>query len=199
MMPVMPDRPARGWWRRNLWGLLLVFPMIIVALAVPFVNDAYDRWFHLEPIVPVNGSHGAWADYADGRMRLLELAQVDIQNHSKKPVTVPGARVWRARAAFDTPTGDTYGGCKVKLEDAEGRTFDDRPQEISSAALSYDYGCTPPSDLGAKPSARPTPSGGGRVRFDNTYYFVLPASARAVAVRVFLATKAPRYARLTAP
>ena len=195
---MMPVAAPRGWWRRNLWGLLLVLPMLALGLAVPFWNEAYDRWFHLNPTLPVTGAKGAWADYAGGRIRLLELGPVELQDYSKKPFTVPGTRIWRARTAFDTPTAETYGGCRVNAEDTDGRTFADRPPELSGAKVTSDFGCTPPLTFEASPGPSPSPSG-GRATFENTYYFVLPASARAVAVRVFLGTKAPRFARLTAP
>jgi hypothetical protein len=170
--------------------------MLALGLAVPFWNEAYDRWFHIKPTLPVAGAHGAWADYAGGRIRLLELGPVELQDYSKKPITVPGARIWRARAAFDTPKAETFGGCRVNAEDADGRTFADRPLELSGAKVTSDYGCTPPLNFDASPSPA---ASGGRATFENTYYFVLPASARVVAVRVFLGTKAPKFARLTAP
>jgi hypothetical protein len=191
---MMPDEPVRGWWRRNLWGLLLVTPMVLLAMAVPFKNEVYDRWFHLKPISPINGQHGAWVDYAGARVRLLELTPAVVETYGKKTFTVPGAQVWRARAAFDTPNDHTLGGCQVELEDNDGRLFADRPSEITTASLSTDYGCTPPTRISSSPA--PSPASGGRLQFENTFYFVLPASAHGVAVRLFLGTKAPKYARL---
>jgi hypothetical protein len=195
-LPPMPPPPRpRGWWRRNFWGLLVIPPAIVLALAIPFKEEVYDRWFHLKPTVALTPSadHG-WVFYKDTRVRLVETAKVDqLVDRSKKPVTVPGT-AWRAKLEYDAPKEDSLGGCHVYLEDTTGKTYGDRPDELGRASVPIGGGCTAPFPAFDAPPS-PSPTKGERYRFEDTYFFVLPASARPVAVRVELGTQMPRYVR----
>jgi hypothetical protein len=191
-----PARP-RGWWRRNIWGLLVLPPVVALSVAVPFREEVYDRWFQAEPRVPVTATQGVWVGYAGARLRLVESGLVDqVVDRAKKPFTVPGAKVWRARVGIDEPNEKALGGCQVFLEDAAGRQYSDRPQELNGASLPVGVGCKPPIHLDDGPSSGPSPSG-ARVRFEQTYFFVLPEAAEPVAVRVEVLTQMPRYVRFT--
>jgi hypothetical protein len=70
------------------------------------------------------------------------------------------------------------------LEDAQGRRYASSPSELASANLPIG-GCTPAYD------ATPAPE------YETEAYFVMPAGARPVAVRMSVRTLAPDYARLT--
>jgi hypothetical protein len=164
-----------GWWRRNVWGLVLLPVAVVAALIGPFVDTAYRDLFRSEPRIAIDGPGGAWATFAGGRMRLLKLETVPS-------FTVNGARVWHALVGYDA---STLGGCTVVLEDGDGRTFGADPVELSGANLDGDLGCGAPSD--------------GATRYELSYYFVLPAGARAAALRITVPTETPRYARLTPP
>jgi hypothetical protein len=188
---------TRGWWRRNLWGLLVLPPAVALSVAIPFKEEVYDRWFKLEPRVPVTATQGVWVGYAGARLRLLESGLVDqVTDRAKKPFAVPGAKVWQARVGIDEPNEKALGGCQVFLEDSAGRKYSDRPPELNGAALPFAAGCVPPIDVDEGPSSGPSPSA-TRLRFEQTFFFVLPASAEPVAVRVELATLAPTYVRFT--
>ena len=191
-----PERVLRpGWWRRNVWGLVLLPVAVVAALIGPFVDTAYRDFFQSEPRVPVAGTSGAWVSFAGGRMRLLQLETVVPVDYGKKPITVTGAKVWHARVGYDAPAESSkFGGCRVFLEDAEGRTFSADPVELSGADVDSDLGCGAPTL-----SASPPPSAGALVQYEISYYFVLPASARAAALRITVATETPRFARLTPP
>jgi hypothetical protein len=166
-----------------VWGLVLLPFAVVAALVGPFVDTAYRQFFETTPRISVDGTGGAWASFAGGRMRLLKLETVDS-------ATVSGARVWHALVGYEAPAASAsdspkLGGCRVFLEDGQGRTFSADPVELSSARLDSGLGCSAPSD--------------GQTQYEISYYFVLPTGARAAALRITVATETPRYARLTPP
>jgi hypothetical protein len=174
-----------GWWRRNWWGLLALLPALALAI-VRQLPDAYDEYWKSQPRKPIGAAAGQWVSFAGARMRLTELAEAkDVVDYDRHPFTVGhGVRIWRARLAFDTPDPDAIGGCRIQAEDGTGRTFDTNPSELSGAHIPY-AGCSPDTDKSPGPA------------FETVAYFVLPAGASPVAVRVTLLTQLPRYARLT--
>jgi hypothetical protein len=125
-------------------------------------------------------------------MRLVELAPATgLADFGGHPVALPaGARAWRARIAFDTPQPDALAGCRLTLEDAAGRTFEAGPAELQRARIPF-ASCVADRAAGTAPAP-------GNQAFETVAHFVLPESAPPAAVRVTVATKLPRYARLIA-
>ena len=180
-----------SWWRRNRWGLLALLPALVLALWSS-VADGYPLYWNAKPREPVTSPAGGWLAFAGARMRLVELAPATgLADFGGHPVALPaGARAWRARIAFDTAAPDAIAGCRLTLEDAAARTFEAGPAELQGARIPF-ASCRPDRAADAPPVS-------GRQAFETVAHFVLPTSALPAAVRVTVATKLPRYARLIA-
>jgi hypothetical protein len=186
--PVSQSPRGRGWWRRNVWGLLALLPVLAIAIA-PGINDWRDRTTNsqFEPRQPIAAAMTEWAAYAGGEIRLLELAPADLTDYSGKAFDLPeGLQTWRAVLEFRDPD-EKLGGCDVSLEDTTNRIFDPDPAELRGADKSFGS-CSP--GLSGGP---PGPS------FRSAFHFVLPVAARPAAIRFVLATQTPNYLRFAAP
>jgi hypothetical protein len=185
------DLVTGGWWRRNWWGLVALVPALVLAFYAP-VKDLDDRYGSGQPRQPVGSVPGGWVEYGGARMRLVDLGRADdVKTYDGRPVTFAGGeRIWRATLEFAAQDPDTIGGCELLLESSAGSTFSNDPMELDQASANVvDRGCLP--DILAPPAP------GAPYRADS--YFVVPSTARPVAVRVMLPTKLPRYARLAPP
>jgi hypothetical protein len=174
------------WWRRNRWGLVALVPALALAFYAP-VHDFYQRYWFDKPRQPLSAASGGWVDYAGARMRLVDLRDVthEVTDYDDKPFPLPaGVRIWRATLEFIAADSEKILGCRLAMESAAGSTFDANPNELSGADVRY-AGCAP-SGLGTPPP-----------QYQTVAYFVLPSSARPVAVRVTLETLLPGYARLS--
>jgi hypothetical protein len=184
----VPITAAPGWWKRNRWGVLGLVPALAAALALP-AEEFYDRRNRQRPVQPVSAGPGAWTDYGRARIRLMVLAApTDIQAFNGKPYAPPaGTRVWRVvlELRADKPA-EALGGCEVFLEDDRGRTFEHSPTELGGARLPSAL-CTPGSEAGNVTGP-----------YESRFHFLLPADATAIAVRLWVVTALPEYARLTA-
>jgi hypothetical protein len=180
---------TKGWWRRNLWGLIALLPVIALALG-PSVKeglDLYNRVDAHEAVLP--GSDG-WVSYSGVRMRLVGFAPAtDLQTYDGEPWQPPAnTKVWRATVAIDAGAKwatDKYAvaGCNLKLEDTEGRQFTANPAEMSGSNPSRRVASCSPED-----DDTPTP-------WEVEAYFLLPESAQPAALRIIRGTDLPRYAR----
>lgn len=179
------------WWRRNWWGLLVLVPALAAAFYAP-VTDFYHQYWFAHPHQPVNSTAGGWVDYGNARMRLIDLSRVDdVEDYAGKPVTFAGdAQVWHGTLEIAAKNPDDMYACEMVLESSGGSTFDHDPSELGQVDADLrDQGCAP--DILAKPTPG-TP-------YRTNVYFLLPSTARPVAVRIWMATLLPRYARLTPP
>jgi len=173
---------THGWWRRNRWGLIVLVPVLALAIGLQ-LDDAYHLYWNGQPRQPVAAGPDGWADFAGGRIRLVELGPAaDVEAPTR-------TQVWRARLEFAVPAQDTLGACDISVEDEAGRVFEARPDELIGADVPFPS-CTPELDTPARNATGP-------VTFSTVAHFVLPAGARPVAVRVTQLTALPRYARLT--
>jgi hypothetical protein len=178
----------RGWWRRNLWGLLLVLPLLAGLFAFN-ADITYDRNYRQqtkEP-VPVDGTGRAVLD--DYAVRVMELAPVENEleidqlmgfGQSAPPSTV---KIWRALVAIDAPRTDesTVFSCKSWLEDAAGRRYGMNPTEVGHAPHAFG-GCSPDNE------EQPVP-------YTTTVVFLLPAETRPTALVLTWLDRLPRYIR----
>ncbi|MEJ3745251.1 hypothetical protein WEI85_18405 [Actinomycetes bacterium KLBMP 9797] len=183
--PVAP--PARGWWRRNLWGLIALVPVFALAIA-PAAKDGWDLYNRIEAHEAVPAGADGWVTYAGARIRLVELAPATgLQNYREQPFTPPkGVRVWRATLAFETSDPQGMVSCGIELEDRAGRRYSDAPNELSGAADLGFSNCAPEDDNTPSP-------------YQTFAYFALPESATPAAIRITRPTGLPRYAHLPAP
>ncbi|GAA4715129.1 hypothetical protein [Phytohabitans rumicis] len=179
-----PTAP-KGWWRRNLWGLLALVPVLALAMG-PGVKEGLDVYNRVDFHEAVNPGADGWVSYSDARIKLAELAPTtDVKTYGGEPFPVPaGTRVWRATITFEASTTKAVGGCTLALEDKDGRMFGPNPDELDGARVGFPA-CTPEDDNAPSP-------------WQTVTYFVLPESATPAAVWVSRATSMPRYARLPA-
>ncbi|MEJ3748338.1 hypothetical protein WEI85_34270 [Actinomycetes bacterium KLBMP 9797] len=182
-----PARPERGWWRRNLWGLIALVPLFALAIA-PAAKDGWDLYNRVEAHEAVPAGADGWVTYAGARIRLVELAPATgLQNYREQPFTPPkGVRVWRATLAFETSDPQGMVSCGIELEDRAGRRYSDAPNELSGAADLGFSNCAPEDDNTPSP-------------YQTFAYFALPESATPAAIRITRPTGMPRYAHLPAP
>jgi hypothetical protein len=176
-----------GWWRRNCWGLVGLVPAAAVILALT-VEGYYYRVYAGQPRQPIAAEADGRYVLGDAHIRLVELAPVtDLKTYSGEPFTPPAnVAIWRARIEFDAPAEPQIGGCVLTAEDERGRVYDDDPtHELRGAAGVVGESCLAPYDAT------------GPSRYVNSVYFALPRNARVVAIRISLATRLPRYVRLT--
>jgi len=175
----------RGWWRRNLWGLVLL-PVAAAAALYPGLRDMYETYWQRQPHVALPVDAAGWAALDGARMRLVELIAVDeVPSGFGPPTRAPArTRVWRSTVEF---AGDPTAveGCTIALEDRDGTTYGANPTELGSLLIA---GCTPPD--GTAPTAR---------SYQVVAYFLLPQARAPAAVRVSVPTQLPRYVRLPAP
>ena len=152
------------------------------------IVDGYEKWAKLTPTQAVSGQPGAWVDFADARLRLRSLEEVDgLTDWTGRPLDLPPTvRVWQAVIEIDAPSGARIEACDVVLQDVTGDTYEADPDELDDADIEPFYGCLRPSSGPATGPYTVTPS------------FITPA-VEVVGVRVTLGTELPRYAWLTPP
>jgi hypothetical protein len=115
----------------------------------------------------------------------VEVARAVPVDWSGQPLPLPdGAGAWRVTLDFDAPDPERLVGCELVLEDGAGRMFDTGAAELSGADTPLG-GCTPEAEE-AGPGYR------------TVSYFVTPESTQPEAVRLWLRSELPRYARLPA-
>lgn len=174
----------QGWWRRNRWGLLALIPMLAAAGWVHY-DDVHDSYWASRPREPVAADASGWVFFAGARIRLVGLEPAtDLRTFGGEPFQPPaGVAAWRATIVLQAPDQEALTGCALLLEDAAGNTYEANPRELDGARVPF-ASCTA-DDEPAPPS------------YETVAYFATPVSAQAAAVRVTVATRLPRYARLT--
>ncbi|MBX6750752.1 MAG: hypothetical protein IRY85_13955 [Micromonosporaceae bacterium] len=152
------------------------------------IVDGYDKWHNLTPTEAVTGRPGEWVDFADGRLRLQSLTEVeDLTDGTGQPVDLPASvRVWRAVIEIDAPVDASLEACDIELQDVRGDTYAADPDELADADIEPFYGCLRPFD---GPETGP---------FTVTATFITPRVA-VKGIRVTVGTELPRYAWLTPP
>jgi len=184
---VEPAPTAKGWWRRNTWGLIAVIPLFAIAAGLVFIDPAY-RFWNNRASQPVSPGEGSWVSLPGVRLRLGGFDAITLLDFRKKPVSLPpDTMAWRAVIEFQVDDEQVARGCKVQLEDAAGALYGVQPAEMSRARV---------NDVGL-PCAPKDPGQGKLTRYSTPVYFVLPADAEPVAIRVIWRSQNPRFARLT--
>jgi hypothetical protein len=179
---------TRGWWRRNIWGLVLLLPLVL-GLFASNLSTAYDRHYRSqakEP-VPVDGTGQAVLD--DYALRVIELAPVENELDVDRLVGFgqeappSSTRVWRAIVSVDAPRDEnsTVSVCKSWLVDEAGRRYTNNPDELGRAPHVFGE-CSPDDD------DQPSP-------YATTMVFLLPAEARPAALVITWLDRLPRCVR----
>jgi hypothetical protein len=180
----------RGWWRRNVWGLLLVVPLA-AGLFVSNAGEFYRRnYTHLpkEPVA-VDGTGRAAID--DRAVRVVEITSVDGPEDIERlvgfgPDLPSGVRIWRVIVALEGTDKDRVSDCEATLLDADGRAWEPDPAELHGTFKNSIFMCWPDDD------EQPSP-------YLSTMYFLLPAEARPATLRIFWDDRLPRYIRFPVP
>jgi hypothetical protein len=182
---------TRGWFRRNVWGLILV-PPLVAGLFAFNAGGLYKANYTLRPKqpVPVDGTGLATLDGYE--VRLAELApvenEVDVKqllgfNGQPLPATV---KIWRLILTVRVPEGSRQdsgiGTCRVSLEDDAGNRYGAGPSELRGGPVSVAGSCYADDD------DQPMP-------YTATSVFLLPAQRRPTSVVITWIDRLPRYVR----
>ncbi|WP_460844946.1 hypothetical protein [Phytohabitans suffuscus] len=180
-MPAAPK--AKGWWRRNLWGLIVLLPVLALAVG-PSAKDGLDVYNRRGPHEAVLPGGDGWVSYSGARMRLVDFGPAtDLKTYGGDAFQPPGStRAWKATVEFEAADKESVAACNLALEDGDGRLFSANPSELTGARTPFPS-CTPADDDAPSP-------------WQVDMYFVTPESARPAAVRIARGLELPRYARL---
>lgn len=167
---------TRGWWRRNVWGLILVLPLTagLFALNADGLYDANIRFKPRDP-VPVDATGTAVLD--DFRVAVDSFGPVPADDPAllEYDIALPrSVQAWRAVVRFDGPE-DELSPCSVGLIDEHDRIY-------SSQSIGA---------VGCQPDEFDSPS-----PFTTTFYFLLPEPTQPQALQITWPVLLPRYVRL---
>ena len=180
----------RGWWRRNVWGLVLLLPLLAGLVGLNG-HVIYVRNYAERPNEPVPVDATGKATLGDYAVRVIELAPVENEQELKRlrPFDSPGlpgsVKVWRLILSVEAPADSFVGQCRIRLnDDATGRSFAMGPSELTGdgSMRATSDGCYPDDD------EQPAP-------FTATTFFLLPAETRPSAVIITWDARLPRFVR----
>jgi hypothetical protein len=176
-----------NWLRRNRWGLVLVVPAMVLALALP-VHDAYGQFWKTAPRTAVTQGSSGWVAYDDATMRLTALTSVThLTGFSDEAIAVPsGLEIFIASIEFQSTSPSKLVGCNMSMEDSTGATYATDMDIVSDLGVDVTFPSCTPDSIGKPPAT-----------WTAKVYFVAPAGARPVAVRIVIGKLLPKYARLT--
>lgn len=178
---------GRGWWRRNLVGLIAIVPMMVAVLATNW-NSLYWQVWKSEPRLALNTAPQAWVPFSGAEMRLVEFGPAgNLTGSGNRPVTLPkGVTAWKAVVEFKAPDQESVAGCEIRLEDSQGRLYGLGADEISGVRGQTFITCTKPSEQDS-------------TDYRTTMVFVTPEGVKPVAVQIRWVPLYPRFVRLNVP
>jgi hypothetical protein len=169
-----------------MWGLVALLPLTALFAAMALDRtDFFGRMLNGSPRTAVSAPHADWVSFSGAKMRLVALtATADLYDAAAKPLKLPDqVKAWRAVVEIQVDDQAKLAGCEMSLEDSAGRLFGTEPDELAAARIPAP-GCT------AEDKVLNT--------YQVTVFFVAPADAKPVAVRVVRHEALPTYARLVA-
>lgn len=174
----------KGFFRRNMWGLLGVLPATaLFAIVALDRTDFFGQQINGQPRAGVSAAPADWVTFSKARLRLVAMAATtDLYDTAGKPMKVPAElKTWKAVIEIQVDNQNDLADCEISLEDSEGRLFGTRPYELANLKM-------------------PTPACTAEDTALNAYqvivFFIAPADAKPVAVRVVRRAALPSYARL---
>ncbi|GIH10169.1 hypothetical protein Rhe02_82360 [Rhizocola hellebori] len=173
-----------GFFRRNMWGLLGLLPAIAAFTVVALDRtDFYGQQINGQPKAGVSAAPAEWVSYSKARLRLVNMAATtDLYDTAGKPLKMPAdLKTWRAVIEIQVDNQKDLADCEISLEDSEGRLFGTRPYELANLKM---------------PTPTCTAEDTALNAYQVTVFFIAPADAKPVAVRVVRAAALPGYARL---
>jgi hypothetical protein len=185
---------SRGWWRRNIWGLLALPPLVAGVIAVN-ADVLVERNLTRQPRQPILVELGETVTYGDASVRLVSLTPVEpnedlVGYDGSLPA---GLTIWQGIFDVDPDTEDSMiRGCMPTIEDSQGRRYGNYPNELHGGRKGSLNGLQDDSigDLNAPERSKADP-------FTSTSYFVMPTGNDPAGVRVVCETSLPRYVRFT--
>lgn len=177
---------TKGFWRRNKWGVIALVPVTAAFAAVALDRtDFFGQQLAGQPRSAIAAAPADWVDYSGAKLRLLALSPTaDLYDANAKRIKLADSiHVWKAVIEVQVENQSSLADCQLSLEDSVGRLFGTKPDELSAASI-------------------PAPTCTAEDKVLNTYqvtiFFVTPADAKPVAVRVVRREALPSYARLVA-
>jgi len=174
---------SHGWWRRNVWGLILVVPLTagLFAINAEIIYDANYGFTPQRP-APIDATGTAVLD--DYRAKLTSIDPVGRRDDelADRGITLPDSvQVWRAVVTFTGSPESSIGTCnEIALIDEDERAYSSAPDALDYLGA---YTCGPDDYEASSP-------------YTTTYYFLLPAQSRPQALRIVWRPLLPRYVRL---
>lgn len=129
-----------SWWRMNRWGLILMLPVLVAALAAGSFRlvTLYLPWFastgtHVEGAVTVT-TDSSFVVYPDGGDHTATLTPLDIVPVSSAPdeaylgdgsdlLAAPGARLWRLTTQVEADPAMSLVECRISLLGPDGTHY----------------------------------------------------------------------------
>ena len=180
----------KGWWRRNIWGLLLIVPLIAGTFAFG-IDEAYKYNYTMLPKepVPIDGTGRAVLD--DYAARLIEVKHVETEAELKRVERFGQDRlpsnvsVWRGILSIEAPEDSFVTLCDSWLVDGQGRRYRNAPSELGGDSRSF-AACGPDDEK------QPAP-------YTVTFYFLLPSGVRPTALLITWDPQLPRFIEFPIP
>lgn len=184
---------VHGWWRRNIWGLVALLPLIVGTFAFN-AGLFYDRNVLRRPTSPIVVAANQPVRYHDARIRLISLTEVEpTRQIVGEGHTLPaGVTIWRSVVEVDAPEESLISTGYLYLEDTLGRLYSASPSHLQGTAAVAFGGLSADReiDLDNPDAPRPNP-------YTSTRYYVMPSTVRPVGVRVVHTLELPRYVLFT--
>lgn len=177
---------AQGFWRRNLWGWLALAPAAAAfGLVALDRTDFFDQRLNGIPRTAISAAPADWVTFSGAKLKLVAItATADLYDTDGKPLKLPKElKAWRSVIDVQVEDQRQLADCELSLEDDAGRLFGTRPHELASARI-------PAPTCTAEDKALST--------YQVTVFFITPAEAKPVAIRVVSRPALPAYARLIA-
>jgi hypothetical protein len=172
----------RGWWRRNVWGLVLVLPLT-AGLFAGNADALYRMNIASEPRdpAPIDADGTAVLDDFQVAIDSFESVSEDDEALFERDITLADSvQAWRAVLHFTGPEKEMGNCTKVALVDAGGRVYPAGPSLLGGLGA---IGCLPDE------TDSPSP-------YISTVYFLLPAEAQPQTLRIVWEPLLPRYVGL---
>jgi hypothetical protein len=173
-----------GFFRRNMWGLLGLLPAVAAfAVVASDRTDFLDQQLNGQPRAGVSAAPADWVSFSKARLRLVAMAATtDLYDTAGRPMKLPpDLKTWRAVIEIQVDNQNDLADCEISLEDSLGRLFGTRPHELANLKMPIPTCTAEDTALNA---------------YQVTVFFVAPADAEPVAVRVMRQAALPSYARL---
>lgn len=138
------------WWRSNKWGVILLIPALLAAVASASFRlvNLYLPWTYTTAHAPTD-FHQVYA--VDGKEEHVRVSVTAIEVSKLKDTgtetSFPNAQPWRVTLGFTAPPESSLSsGCTLVLHDAAGREFTPLGALSATGSWGPTAHCTPLDD-----------------------------------------------------